>query len=163
VEGNTSLLKENGPPGQPNDDPLREDDEALGPEPSENGKQALPTKGNTEYKSLLTTEQAKENIAYLNSQAKSWLAVLFNVFTSMEKESRAMVGAVISVWAGISSEPVRFINRRVHPTDGLLLNPRSWLVHIEMFSRISTRICWLQPRKRAEIRQALSRRKPSPH
>lgn len=112
VEGNTSLLKEDGPTNQANDEPLANDveDGGSGPEPSENGKQARPIKRNAEYRSLLTIEQAKENITYLNSQAKSWLAVLFNVFTSMEKESRAMVGAVISVWAGISNEPVRFMN-----------------------------------------------------
>lgn len=65
-------------------------------------KQAKPA---AVYKSLITVEEAKANISYLNSQTKSWLAVLFNVFTSMEKESRAMVGSVISVWAGIASEP----------------------------------------------------------
>jgi ribosomal RNA-processing protein 12 len=111
VEGNASLLEKDGPMNQANDEPPVEDgdDGESGPNPSENGKQALPVKGNAEYRPLVTIEQAKDNIAYLNSQAKSWLAVLFNVFTSMEKESRAMVGAVISVWAGISSEQVRSV------------------------------------------------------
>ena len=112
VEGNTSLLNVDDPINQTNDGTLTEDvgDREFGPEPSENGKQGHPIKGNAEYRPLITRDQAKENIAYLNSQAKSWLAVLFNVFTSMEKESRAMVGAVISVWAGISSELVRFVS-----------------------------------------------------
>jgi hypothetical protein len=55
---------------------------------------------------LISEEEARKNIEYLNKQAKSWLAVLFNVFTGMEKDSRGMVGEVISAWAGIADEPV---------------------------------------------------------
>ncbi|KAG8802920.1 hypothetical protein FRC17_006313, partial [Serendipita sp. 399] len=51
-----------------------------------------------------SVDEARDNIAHLNKQAKSWLAVLFNVFTTVEKESRAVVGDVISVWASIANE-----------------------------------------------------------
>lgn len=57
---------------------------------------------------LISEEEARKNIEYLNKQAKSWLAVLFNVFTGMDKDSRGMVGEVISAWAGIANEPVGF-------------------------------------------------------
>ena len=105
VEGNISAssIPDTRAPG--GDDPLVDDEEL-----DVTGRMPFITSKSTpSSKSLLTVEEAKENVAYLNSQAKSWLAVLFNVFTSMEKESRAMVGSVISVWAGISSEPVRCI------------------------------------------------------
>jgi ribosomal RNA-processing protein 12 len=62
--------------------------------------------------SLISEEEARKNIEYLNKQAKSWLAVLFNVFTGMEKDSRGMVGEVISAWASIANEPVSSCHRR---------------------------------------------------
>jgi ribosomal RNA-processing protein 12 len=55
---------------------------------------------------LISKEEARKNIEYLNKQAKSWLAVLFNVFTGMDKDSRGMAGEVISAWAGIANDPV---------------------------------------------------------
>lgn len=64
------------------------------------------TRSDTIYASYLSKEEAARNLEYLNTQAKSWLAVLFNVFTSVERDGRAMVGDVISVWAGIANEPV---------------------------------------------------------
>lgn len=54
---------------------------------------------------LFDAHVARKNLAHLNSQAKSWLAVLFNVFTSVEKDGRSMVGDVIGVWASIANEP----------------------------------------------------------
>lgn len=55
---------------------------------------------------LITEDMARLNIEYLNKQAKSWLAVLFNVFTGMEKDSRSLVSDTISAWASIANEPV---------------------------------------------------------
>ncbi|KAJ7647107.1 armadillo-type protein [Roridomyces roridus] len=52
----------------------------------------------------LSAAQAAENIAYLRTQAESWLAVLFNVFGSVGRDSRGSVGEVITVWAAIAGE-----------------------------------------------------------
>jgi len=49
-------------------------------------------------------EESKENLMYLRGQAKNWLAVLFNVFASVERGERAQVGEVIGVWAGVAGE-----------------------------------------------------------
>ena len=49
-------------------------------------------------------EESKENLRYLRGQAKNWLAVLFNVFASVERGERAQVGEVIGVWAGVAGE-----------------------------------------------------------
>ncbi|KAJ7163578.1 armadillo-type protein [Mycena crocata] len=54
--------------------------------------------------SKLTPAQAAENIAYLRTQAESWLAVLFNVFGTVGRDSRGIVGEVITAWAGIAGE-----------------------------------------------------------
>jgi len=35
---------------------------------------------------------------------KNWLAVLFNVFASVERGERAQVREVIGVWAGVAGE-----------------------------------------------------------
>jgi hypothetical protein len=40
----------------------------------------------------------------LTGQAKNWLAVLFNVFASVERGERAQVGEVIGTWAGVAGE-----------------------------------------------------------
>jgi len=111
AEANTLLLRADASGGDngPSDESILEDGVDDGEIETERAgiRYQVPTiKRSIEHASPFTREQAKENITYLNDQAKSWLAVLFNVFTSMEKESRAMVGSVISVWAGISSEPV---------------------------------------------------------
>ena len=52
--------------------------------------------------SSITHEEAIQNIAFLKAQAESWFAVFFNVFGSVERESRGLVGDVISVWANIA-------------------------------------------------------------
>jgi len=49
-------------------------------------------------------EESKENLRYLRGQAKNWLAVLFNVFASVERGERAQVGEVVGVWAGVAGE-----------------------------------------------------------
>jgi len=41
-------------------------------------------------------EESKKNLKYLRGQAKNWLAVLFNVFASVQG------GEVIGVWAGVA-------------------------------------------------------------
>ncbi|EJD03307.1 NUC173-domain-containing protein [Fomitiporia mediterranea MF3/22] len=52
----------------------------------------------------LSTEEAEQNLAFLKSQAESWFAVLFNVFSSVGRNEHAMVGDVISAWAAITDE-----------------------------------------------------------
>ena len=49
-------------------------------------------------------EEKEKNLRYLRGQAKNWLAVLFNVFASVERGERAQVGEVIGVWAGVAGE-----------------------------------------------------------
>lgn len=55
----------------------------------------------------LTVEQAEENIEYLQTQAESWLAVLFNVYGTVGRDSRNTIGEVIATWASIANEKVR--------------------------------------------------------
>ncbi|KAK7692600.1 hypothetical protein QCA50_004232 [Cerrena zonata] len=52
----------------------------------------------------ISQEAAAENVAFLRTQCESWLAVLFNVFTSAGRNGQGMVGDVISAWASISDE-----------------------------------------------------------
>lgn len=47
-------------------------------------------------------EAATQNITFLKTQVESWFAVFFNVFGSVERESRGFVGDVISAWASIA-------------------------------------------------------------
>jgi len=49
-------------------------------------------------------EESKKNLSYLRGHAKNWLAVLFNVFASVERGERAQVGEVIGVWAGVAGK-----------------------------------------------------------
>lgn len=60
-----------------------------------------------ERDSLITPAEAAENVAFLSKQSESWLAVLFNVFSSTARESRGLVGEVISAWASIAGAQVR--------------------------------------------------------
>lgn len=55
---------------------------------------------------MISADEAAQNVTFLRSQAESWLAVLFNVFGSVNRDSRGMVGDVISVWAGIAGDQV---------------------------------------------------------
>ena len=50
----------------------------------------------------ISHEEAIQNIGFLKTQAESWFAVFFNVFGSVERDSRGAVGDVISVWANIA-------------------------------------------------------------
>lgn len=54
----------------------------------------------------ISAPEAAENVSFLRSQADSWLAVLFNVFSSVGKETQGNVGEVISAWITIASEQV---------------------------------------------------------
>lgn len=56
----------------------------------------------------ISQEQAVENVGFLRNQAESWLAVLFNVFGSADREARGMVGEVIAAWLSIAGDSVRF-------------------------------------------------------
>ena len=52
------------------------------------------------------SEDAEKNVAFLRTQAESWLAVFFNVFSSVERDGRGVVGDVINSWAAIAGEVV---------------------------------------------------------
>ena len=54
----------------------------------------------------LDQSEARENLTYLESLAKDLVAVLLNVFSSMPRGERGMVGEVIGAWVGIMSENV---------------------------------------------------------
>lgn len=56
----------------------------------------------------ISREDARANVEFLRTQCESWLAVLFNVFTSVGRDGQGMVGDVISAWASISDEKVIF-------------------------------------------------------
>ena len=55
----------------------------------------------------ISAAQAQENVAFLRTQAESWLAVLFNVFSSVGRDNQNMVGDVISAWIAIADAKVR--------------------------------------------------------
>ena len=57
----------------------------------------------------ISQDQAVKNVDFLRNQAESWLAVLFNVFGSIGRESQGMVGEVITTWLGIAGETVRSV------------------------------------------------------
>ena len=52
---------------------------------------------------------AQENVAFLKTQADSWLAVLFNVFGTVHRDDRGKIGDVVRVWAGIAKPEVCFV------------------------------------------------------
>lgn len=54
----------------------------------------------------LTQEEAHENLDFLRTQTESWLAVLFNVYASVARDFRGMIGEVISSWVTIAGEQV---------------------------------------------------------
>ncbi|KAH0827850.1 hypothetical protein J3R83DRAFT_3476 [Lanmaoa asiatica] len=62
--------------------------------------------------SSITREEAIQNVAFLKTQVESWFAVFFNVFGSVERESRGFVGDVIGVWANIADP--REISKAYH-------------------------------------------------
>jgi hypothetical protein len=108
VEGNAAALNTSTKSGLDTDNGSEDDDESYllagsnfaGDQTDRNRSRK------NEEAPLISEEEARKNIEYLNKQAKSWLAVLFNVFTGMDKDARGTVGEVISAWAGIANEPV---------------------------------------------------------
>lgn len=54
----------------------------------------------------VSKEEAEANVRYLKGQVESWLAVLFNVFTSVGRDGQGMVGDVVSAWLTIADEKV---------------------------------------------------------
>lgn len=50
---------------------------------------------------------AKSNVAYLRTQVESWLAVLFNVFSTVGRDGQGPVADVVSVWLAIADSKVR--------------------------------------------------------
>lgn len=54
----------------------------------------------------LTQQEAHDNLEFLRTQAESWLAVLFNVYGSVGRDFRGMIGEVITSWATIAGEQV---------------------------------------------------------
>ncbi|KAF8160842.1 NUC173-domain-containing protein [Crassisporium funariophilum] len=52
----------------------------------------------------LSEEEARENLAFLRTQVESWLAVLFNVYGSVGRDSRGMIGDVLNSWVSIAGE-----------------------------------------------------------
>ncbi|KAG1878300.1 armadillo-type protein [Suillus subluteus] len=52
----------------------------------------------------ITPEQASQNLAFLKTQVESWFAIFFNVFGSVDRDNRGMVGDVIGVWAGLAEK-----------------------------------------------------------
>jgi ribosomal RNA-processing protein 12 len=53
---------------------------------------------------------AQENLAYLRTQVESWLAVLFNVYGSVNRDSRGLIGDVINSWLFIAGDEVSQTN-----------------------------------------------------
>ena len=54
----------------------------------------------------ISQQLAQENVVYLRTQVESWLAVLFNVFSSVGRDNQGPVGDVISTWIAIADEQV---------------------------------------------------------
>jgi len=77
----------------------------LASEDSESEKSPL-TSSHIEH---ISQSAAQENVAFLKTQADSWLAILFNVFGTVERDDRGKIGDVIKVWAGIAKPEVCFI------------------------------------------------------
>ncbi|THU95393.1 ribosomal RNA-processing protein 12 [Dendrothele bispora CBS 962.96] len=68
----------------------------------------------------IDTDKAARNVDFLRTQAESWLAVFFNVFGSVGRDSRGIVGEVIVSWAGIT--PDAEINKAYGKVVSLLKN-----------------------------------------
>ncbi|EGO00192.1 hypothetical protein SERLA73DRAFT_122251 [Serpula lacrymans var. lacrymans S7.3] len=60
--------------------------------------------GASEEVTSISPAEAAQNVVFLKSQAESWFAVLFNIFSSADRDGRGIVGDVISAWAGIADE-----------------------------------------------------------
>ncbi|EEB86799.1 hypothetical protein MPER_16111 [Moniliophthora perniciosa FA553] len=56
--------------------------------------------------SFIQPDHATRNLDFLRTQAENWLAVLFNVFSSVNRDSRNSMSEVITVWASVSDEDI---------------------------------------------------------
>ncbi|KAI3618589.1 ribosomal rna-processing protein 12 [Moniliophthora roreri] len=54
--------------------------------------------------SFIQPDHAIRNLDFLRTQAENWLAVLFNVFSSVNRDSRGSMSEVIAAWASVSDE-----------------------------------------------------------
>ena len=54
----------------------------------------------------VTRETAESNLVFLRTQVESWLAVLFNVFSSIDTDGRGAVADVITAWISIADAKV---------------------------------------------------------
>jgi ribosomal RNA-processing protein 12 len=54
----------------------------------------------------ISRETAIANVAFLRTQVESWLAVLFNVFSSVEKNAQGIVADVVGAWVSIADSKV---------------------------------------------------------
>ncbi|KAH7888705.1 armadillo-type protein [Phlebopus sp. FC_14] len=61
---------------------------------------------------FITREEAAQNVAFLKTRIDSWFAVFFNVFGSVDRDSRGLIGDVINVWADLAG--VQDISRAYH-------------------------------------------------
>jgi len=55
---------------------------------------------------MISADKAARNVDFLRTQAESWLAVFFNVFGSVSRDFRGIVGEVIISWAKITPSAV---------------------------------------------------------
>ncbi|TFK53636.1 NUC173-domain-containing protein [Heliocybe sulcata] len=72
---------------------------ALASERGSEGREELPSSVEVD---AISPEAAARNVQYLKTQAESWLAVLFNVFSTAD--DRSSVGDVIAAWAALAGE-----------------------------------------------------------
>ena len=63
----------------------------------------------------MTLREAQENVKFLGTQVESWLAVFFNVYGSVARNSRTMVGDVINSWMSIANEKVDSLEPKFEP------------------------------------------------
>ncbi|KAK7472658.1 pre-rRNA processing protein [Stygiomarasmius scandens] len=69
---------------------------------------------------MISADKAARNVDFLRTQAESWLAVFFNVFGSVSRDFRGIVGEVIISWAKIT--PSAEINKAYAKVVSLLKN-----------------------------------------
>ncbi|TFK68676.1 NUC173-domain-containing protein [Pluteus cervinus] len=62
------------------------------------------SRGQEQEDAFITAGEAAANVAFLRTQAESWLAVLFNVFGTVGRDNRTVVGNVITVWVNMAGE-----------------------------------------------------------
>ena len=81
---------------------------------------ATPNEGHQPVPDAPSVDEATLNIAVLRAQAESWLAVFFNVYGTVGRDSRGLIGDVITVWASIAGEQVRLKTFQVYDCNSML-------------------------------------------